>query len=184
MRLFAALPVGGEARPELERLLEKFRRTDWPVRWVREGGLHVTIKFLGEVAAEHVDPLREALRAATERTPVLPFAPGELGGFPNLRRPRVLWAGYTSEAALELLVHRVEQQCQALGFAVEGRPFRPHVTLGRVRDEMPWPKSAGPRLEREALHAPFVADQLVLYESRQGAGGSLYTSLTSYALGA
>lgn len=183
MRLFTALPVGGEATAELERLLENLRRTEWPVRWVRGDALHVTVKFFGEVGTDQMDAIREALRAATDRTPLLPFVPGELGGFPNLRRPRVLWAGYQSETALELLVHRVEQRAEALGFPVEGRPFRPHVTLGRVRDGVPWPLAAMNRLEREALHESFVADRLVLFESRQGSGGSVYAQLDSFSLG-
>lgn len=156
---------------------------EWPVRWVRGDALHVTVKFFGEVVTDQVDAVREALRAATRNTPVLPFAPGELGAFPSLRRPRVLWAGYESEAALELLAHRVEQRADALGFPVEGRPFRPHVTLGRVRDGVPWPSAAADRLEREALQASFVADRLVLFESRQGAGGPVYSPVDSFSLG-
>lgn len=183
MRLFTALPVSGEATAELERLLDNLRRTEWPVRWVRGDALHVTVKFFGEVGADQVPAITEALTAATDRTPLLPFAPGELGGFPNLRRPRVLWAGYQSETALELLVHRVEQRAEALGFPVEGRPFRPHVTLGRVRDGVTWPAAASDRLEREALQASFVADRLILFESRQGPGGSIYSQLHSFSLG-
>jgi 2'-5' RNA ligase len=81
------------------------------------------------------------------------------------------------------MVHRVEQGAEALGFPVEGRPFRPHVTLGRVRDGVPWPPAASDRLERETLRASFVADRLVLFESRPGPDGSVYSQLDSFSLG-
>ncbi len=183
MRLFAALPVGGEAAAELERLLEEFRRLEWPVRWVRNNGLHLTVKFLGEVGVDRVNRVRETLAAAASGTPALPFAPGELGAFPNLTRPKVLWAGYESETALELLVHRVEQGTEALGFPVEGRPFRPHVTLGRLREGATLPPNAAARVEQQALRASFVAERLVLFESKAAPDGPVYSVVDSYPLG-
>lgn len=183
MRLFAALPVNGEASAELERLLEGFRRMEWPVRWVGSNGLHLTVKFLGEVAVDRVNAVRDALAAATRNTSLLPFTPNELGAFPTLARPRVLWAGYQSEPALELLVHRVEQGTEALGFPVEGRPFRPHVTLGRLREGATLPPGAADQFEGEALHAAFVAERLVLFESKPGAHGPVYSTVDTFSLG-
>jgi len=182
MRLFAALPVGGDARAELERILAAFRRTDWPVKWVREGGLHVTLKFFGEVAPERLAPIRDALAAAERGTPALPFTPTELGAFPSLQRARVLWAGYQTEPALELLVHRVEQATEPLGFPGEGRPFRAHVTLGRVREGSRLPREGMGALEGAVLKAGFTADRLVLYQSRPGPAGTTYDELDSFPL--
>lgn len=183
MRLFVALPVGGDARAELERKLAACKQKDWPVKWVGEGGLHVTLKFLGEVEAERLPAIGAALEVAGCGTPVLPFAPGELGAFPSLARARVLWAGYHSEPALELLVHRVEQATEPLGFPGEGRPFRAHVTLGRVREGARLPREGLEALEKEVLTAGFVADRLVLYQSRPGSAGSTYHELASFPLG-
>jgi 2'-5' RNA ligase len=182
MRLFAALPVAGDAKAELERKLAAFRRTDWPIRWVREGGLHVTLKFLGEVEPERLAAIRAALSTAARGTPVLSFTPTELGAFPTLSRARVLWAGYHSGPALELLVHRVEQATEPLGFPVEGRPFRAHVTLGRARQGARLPREGLGALEREVLTAGFTADRLVLYQSRPGPAGTTYDELDSFPL--
>ena len=183
MRLFAALPVTGEAERELRALLARCRGRDWPVKWVRDDGLHVTLRFLGEVASERVSMVREALGGAVAGTPALPFSPTELGAFPSLARARVLWAGYDSEAALELLAHRVERAVMELGFPAEPRAFRPHVTLGRVREGARLPREGLGALAAETLTAAFVVVRVVLYESRTGAGGSRYEELASFALG-
>jgi 2'-5' RNA ligase len=182
MRLFAALPVVGDAKAELERKLTAFRRADWPVKWVREGGLHVTLKFLGEVELERLAAVRAALSTAARGTPVLSFSANDLGAFPTLSRARILWAGYHSGPELELLVHRVEQATAPLGFPVEGRPFRAHVTLGRVREGARLPREGLGALERETLTAGFTADRLVLYQSRPGLGGATYAELDSFLL--
>lgn len=182
MRLFIALPVQGAALEELSRLVERCAATDWPVRWARPDGLHVTLKFLGEVGPERVAPIAEMLGAAVARTGPLPCHPGEIGGFPDLGRARVLWAGYEGEPALELLAHRVEDGAQRLGFAVEGRPFRVHVTLGRLRDGKRLSPEALGRLEAMTLRESFVADRVVLYRSHPGPGGSRYESLESFTL--
>lgn len=182
MRLFAALPVSGDAERELVALLSRYRRSAWPVKWVRDEGLHVTVRFLGEVADAGVPGVAEALRAAVEGTPSLPFSPVEFGAFPSLSRARVLWAGYESEPALELLVHRVEQGVTRLGFPGEAKTFRPHVTLGRIREGARLPREGFGALAGEPLTAGFVAERLVLYESRSGAGGSRYLEVDSFAL--
>jgi 2'-5' RNA ligase len=183
MRLFAAFPVREDARSDLVGKLRRFRAAGLPVRWANDEALHVTVKFLGEVSSDRLPEVRTGIDAAVRDTRLLHFSPGELGAFPTLPRPRVLWAGYEAEPALELLVHRVEQQMVLLGFPGEGRPFRAHVTLGRVR--------AGARLspdglhlfEQEPLRGEFFADRLILYESRLGPGGANHLELDSFSLG-
>ena len=182
MRVFAALPVEGEAKAELERTLIDLGRRGWPVKWVGDHGLHVTVKFLGEIEPGRLDAIRETLAGACAGTPPLSFRATEIGAFPSFARARILWAGYESESALELIVHRVEQGLEALGFPLEGRPFRPHVTLGRVREGARLPQEGVALLERATLSAGFTADRLVLVESHPGPGGSTYAELDSFAL--
>lgn len=184
MRLFAALPVSGDAMLELTALIREFLRTDWPVRWVRSSGLHLTLKFFGETGAELMPDIEAALRLASRGVAMIPLAPRELGGFPTLAAARVLWAGYDAEAPLELLAHRVERECARLGFPVEGRPFRPHVTLGRVREGRRLARSAIEGLEVRLIRQGFVADRLVLYESVTGPNRAEYNPLVTISLGA
>jgi len=183
MRLFAGIPVGGEVRAALQELLAGWRGLPWPVRWVRDDGLHLTVKFYGAVLEAQLERLSETLADASRGTPMLPLALAELGGFPTLARAHVLWAGLEAPPALELLVDRVERRSAGLGFPLEGRPFRPHVTLGRLRDHARLPQEAVRQLEQATPGGNFVADQLVLYESRPGASGSTYHPRATFPLG-
>jgi 2'-5' RNA ligase len=184
MRLFAALPLTGAPHEVLVHLLDSWRQESWPVRWVRPEGLHLTVKFLGEVDPSRLEEIGGALEAATARTPRLPLVLREIGAFPHWRRPRVLWAGLEADPAIELLVHRVESGCAALGFAIEGRPFRPHVTLGRLREGAALPPDAAPRLEAAPVAGEGLADSVVLYRSVADPGGSRFHAQAIFPLGA
>lgn len=183
MRLFAALPVTGAAQHELERLLADLARLGWPVRWVRPEGLHLTLKFFGEVAEEGAGPIVDLLAEACGHAAPFGLEAAELGGFPGLQAARVVWAGYRAEPPLELLAHRVAQRASTLGFAAEGRPFRPHVTLGRLRDGASLDPAAIARLESVALAESLEADRLVLYQSLTGPGGARYLPVETFQLG-
>lgn len=184
MRLFAAIPVGPPAAGVLTELVERWRVTDWPVKWVRAEGLHLTLKFLGSVDEQRLDAVRDSLGNAIAGTPGLSFTLGELGAFPSLAAGRVLWADLESEGALELAVDRVERACAELGFPLEGRPFRPHVTLGRVREGRRLSPSAIEAIESTRLEpASFMSEAIVLFESRTGPGGSRYEPRATFPLG-
>ncbi len=105
------------------------------MRWVRPEGIHLTLKFLGAVPDEREPELRAALGRAAAGARALPLALGGFGVFPDVKRPRVVWVAVAPDPALELLLHRVEQEFAPLGFPTEARPFRPHVTLGRAAPE-------------------------------------------------
>lgn len=184
MRLFAAIPVGPPVDGVLSDLLTRWRSTDWPVKWVHPEGLHLTLKFLGSVEDDRIEPTKRSLTEAIAGTPNLSFSLTELGAFPSLEKARVLWAGLESEAALELLVHRVERACAGLGFSVEGRPYRPHVTLGRVRENGRWPTEAASIIEATPLNpVSFMSTEVVLFESLTGPGGSRYQPRATFRLG-
>ena len=182
MRLFVAVPVTGAAAAELAALVGRYRALGWPVKWVGASHFQVTVKFLGEALPDAVAAIETALRGAVGSMAALPFHPDGLGGFPTTARARVLWAEYQTEPALELMADRVERACVALGFAVDGRPFRPHVTLGRVRDGHQLSSEAVAAWDAELLHEAFMVDQVVLYQSHLRAEGSRYDSLARFPM--
>ena len=108
---------------------------------------------------------------------------GGIGAFPNFRRARVVWLGVGQDPRLELLHHDVEVACEALKFEVEGRPFRPHLTLARVRE--PLVEERARVLSREAkrmkYRTEFVVHSIDLMRSDLSAGGPSYTTLVSAA---
>ncbi len=184
MRLFAAVPVTGPARQQILSLLAKLREAGWPVRWVHDEGLHMTLKFFGEVAPERLDVIAEALRFAASGAGALALELGELGAFPSRNRPRVLWVGVQAPPGLEVLQDRMERGCEAIGFPPEGAPFQPHITLGRVREGQRLP-TTGLEDHAEAFErVPFEARQLVLYESMLTTTGPRYESRLTIDFGA
>jgi len=147
-----------------------------PVKWVRPEGIHMTVKFLGEVEPEREPELRAALTRAAAGGRPLPLAVRGFGVFPDATRPRVIWAGLDADPTLELLQHRVEQEFSPLGFPPEGRPFRPHLTLGRAAREARPRDFAGLAGALDGLHyeeAVLVAS-VDLMQSIAQAGGMVY----------
>ena len=103
------------------------------MKWVGEPKIHLTLKFIGTMSEEFVPQLTDAIEQAA-RTHAAPIVNVRtVGAFPALRRPRIIWMGVEPEPRLELLQHDVEVACATLGYELDGRPFRPHLTLGRVQ---------------------------------------------------
>ncbi len=137
MRLFVALELTAAWRQALSAVQKRLRRLDRNacVRWVDPGGIHLTLRFLGEVDEDRVQPLAAALQSALAGHDAPRLAPAGLGTFPSARRPRVVWAGVTEDGArLATLQQAVEHTLRAQGWEPESRAFRPHLTLGRMRD--------------------------------------------------
>ena len=162
-------------------VLSQLYSRNWPVRWVRPEGVHLTLKFFGAVSDETASQLIPALAAAAEGIGPIPVSCAGLGSFPPGRRAKVIWMSVESPGSLELLQDAVERACLPLGFPVEGRPFRPHITLGRVKEGAQLPTGDLTELEPD-IAIPFLADRLVLFQSQPGRGGSVYSHLHSFAL--
>lgn len=151
--------------------IEPVRERGLPVKWVHAEALHLTLKFLGDVDDARELSLRDALGqvAGHGEARGVTVHVEDFGVFPNLRRPRVLWAGVTPDPALELLQHRVEQAFAPLGFPTEARPFRPHVTLGR--GDLRGIESS---LAALAFTATTVVPHIDLMQSTPQSGGAVY----------
>ncbi len=140
VRVFVALDLPATAKEILRQTVEELVKVlPSGIRWVDPSGIHLTLKFLGDVDTGKVDALLTAMERATGafEGSTLPLILSSLGVFPNAREPRVLWAGVEGDLeALGRLQTLVDQELAELGFARERRPFRPHLTLARVRDQV------------------------------------------------
>lgn len=176
MRLFLALNLPPPVRQALWQATAPLRELELPVKWVPAEGMHLTLKFLGEVAAERDAELGTALGRAAAGARALALALGGFGVFPDVTRPRVVWAGVAPEPALELLAHRVEQEFAPLGFPTEARAFRPHLTLGRAaRTARPRDFTALPAaLERLRFAETVLVETLDLMQSTLQSQGAVY----------
>ncbi|MBX3025211.1 RNA 2',3'-cyclic phosphodiesterase [bacterium] len=183
MRAFLALEPAPDVRARLAAVTAELARHRAAVRWARDDQLHVTVKFLGDVEDAALDALRSALAAALAGTAPLAAEVRGLGAFPDLRRPRVLWAGVEC-AALAAIAPAIDAAAAAVGVAPEARPFHAHVTLGRVRDA-----ALGRALRHEiearaqAAFGACVFRELAAFRSDLRRDGALYTKLWSIPFG-
>jgi len=150
------------------------------IRWKRTGGLHLTLKFLGEIETARVASLTAALQALGRFDPFEVEVKG-FGFFPDARRPRVLWAGLEAPAALGELAARVEAALEELGFGRENRPFKPHLTLARF--ERPHAKPALTAAiggSSGGSFGSFEVSEFFLFESQLRPGGAKYFKLARF----
>ncbi len=133
MRTFVALVPSDSEQTRLADAAASLRDADFPIRWVRPENVHLTLKFLGEVAEERVRDVCAAIDGAADGVAPFEMAIARFGAFPSLRRPQVVWVGVELESTLQALQESIEEALAALGFPREGRAFRPHLTLGRAR---------------------------------------------------
>ena len=184
IRAFVGLGLGGEARRALAGAIRALATRRWAreVRWVDEASLHLTLRFLGDVAAAEVPRILEALEAALAEVAPFTFTLGDPVGFPTPRRPRVVAVGPRDETPTAGLAAVVERAIVALGLPPEPRPFRAHVTLGRLRR----PPARRIDLSREGMAAPVVVPvtEVRLYQSVLDRAGSRYSVLGRVPLGA
>lgn len=150
------------------------------VRWTRPENVHLTLKFLGEVAEEQVEQIGAALRRVCAVHAPFDASLSRFGAFPSERRARILWVGVGAGAEeVAALASDVDAALEPLGFEREGRPYVPHATLGRVRGKPI-------RLELPAAvpgEPGFGVSRVELVQSTLAAGGAVYEALESLALG-
>jgi 2'-5' RNA ligase len=139
MRLFIAIDLSASIRKSLSeqiRDLEKILDTS-AIRWVKPSAIHLTLKFLGETPEHKVERIQSTLTEIAPRFSPFIVQIGTFGCFPNLRKPRVLWVGIQDQTgSLKKIHHELEMEFRKLGFKAENRPFRAHLTLGRVKKNL------------------------------------------------
>ncbi|MCL5959620.1 MAG: RNA 2',3'-cyclic phosphodiesterase [Chloroflexi bacterium] len=145
LRLFVAVELPDEVKQALDGVEAQLERrmsglpgarpAEQALKLVNPAGIHITLKFLGCVPAGRIREIEEALGRAFRSGSPFRLSLGSLGVFPSFSRPRVVWVGVTGDLErLASLQAQVETEMAALGFAVEKRPFNPHLTLARVRE--------------------------------------------------
>lgn len=178
-RSFVAVNLDEPLRAALAEAQGRLRRVPADVSWTLPGNIHLTLKFLGEIGERGAERVGRALEGAA--APHAPFTAGAagFGVFPPKGPPRVVWAGVGEGAEALVSLHgSVERALAALGFPREGRPFRPHLTVGRVRS----PRNAAALREAIAelgggLLGTFSVGHLDLMDSQLHPRGSIYTLL-------
>ncbi|MBW2732400.1 MAG: RNA 2',3'-cyclic phosphodiesterase [Deltaproteobacteria bacterium] len=184
IRAFVALnlPVATLNRlAEAQKVLRRAaKQANVRVGWVPAANMHITLKFLGEIDAENIYAIRHRLGDRLIAWPAIDLRVEGLGVFPDVQRPRVLWAGLAAKGAQGVceLAEAVEEVLDELGFAREARPFHPHLTLGRIKegDHPFWTD------KRITDAGDGQGGEVVLYRSVLSGQGAEYKALARFPL--
>ena len=189
IRAFIAIELSEDilsAIADLQRQLKK-QVPEGTVRWVKPGGIHLTLQFLGDVPAVKINSIAQALTAAC--APFHPFSVtvGGLGCFPNAKRPRVTWVGVDEPTGtLAALQKAIERAMVPLGFTPERRAFHPHLTLGRTKRQATRDQAQALGTLITTTQIPFLGQmnvrQVCLIRSDLRPTGAVYTRLAAAPL--
>ncbi len=189
IRSFIAIELPEEAKEGLARLRKELERDEHKfVKWVGPGGIHLTLKFLGNIPSKRVTEITEAIKEAAQGISPFNLEISGLGAFPSIRQARVLWVGIGGEVdKLSRLQKNIDSALAALGFAKEERPFVPHLTLARIREGASPPERrsfgelVGSTTFEDKYHVEVEAIRLM--RSQLTPAGAIYTCLSAVGLG-
>lgn len=187
VRLFVACEVPEDVKQSIGGLIDNLRgRSGNSVRWIRPEGVHVTLKFLGEVPSRKLPAIKIALQEAVVRHSPFNLEFSNIGTFGGREGLRIMWVGIAGDVLrLEALVRDVNLALSVVGFEPERRPFRPHLTLGRVRDDVGTRQRAEIEVEVGKTEVPQVSwrtAQVSLMRSRLTRTGAQYDVVATFPL--
>ncbi len=184
VRTFIAAEIPAAGARFLRGVQENLKSRRIDLRWVKPDNIHLTLKFLGDVPLSGIEEIQQAAAAAAEGVAAVAVSAKGLGVFPNMQKPRVLWAGLNGRThALSQMQQRLEKSLAAQGFKQERRPFKAHLTLGRIRGKTDPKKLADAvRASGDLTSSPFLIDTVTLFKSDLRPGGAVYTRIFSARL--
>lgn len=175
--MFIAIKIPETIKEKIRELQKELRETITGVRWVKPEIIHLTLKFLGEVEERQLEDVCSVIKASIKEIPKFNISLAELGAFPNLRRPRVLWISLKvgREKIIELIT-KLEQGFAKIGFKPEDRKPSPHLTIGRVKK-----RGSGIELQEFETEA-FTAVKVYLIKSTLTPQGPIYEDIKEFEL--
>jgi 2'-5' RNA ligase len=187
LRAFIAIDLPSEIKKAISTQTASLRKESGRVaRWVATENIHLTLKFLGEISSTHLEMLTQAICAECAQVASFQVSVEQLGCFPNPRRPRVIWIGLIVPPELNRLQRQIEASTTRLGYASDEKPFSPHLTIGRVREQATATELQMLRtlLESTSIAAlgTFTVNETHLYKSDLKPDGPVYTRLVSTPL--
>ena len=184
IRTFIAIEIPKTVIYRIRELQDAIKAYGFKIRWVRAENIHLTLKFLGDIEEIKINEIAEAVSKTAEKHSPISLKAKGIGVFPGIKRPRVLWVGLAGQLeALVKLQTTLDENLIVFDFPKEKRPFKGHLTMGRIKDRIDVKKlgdalMAFRRFESET----FTAGQIILYKSELTPSGAVYTELASSSM--
>ena len=179
IRSFIAVEIPEQVRSDITRMINKFARQDFSVKWVKHDNLHITLLFLGDIDNEFLQNSIKTLTDIALKEKSFEMSLKKLGAFPNNHLPRVIWIGTeTGKTELITLQKAVEDSFTAIGYKPEKRKFDPHLTIGRVRERI---SIADKIFATEYESLTFKIESLVLFKSTLTPLGPIYEKIKEFS---
>ena len=184
IRAFIAFSLPARIVTPIGAVQAKIKTYRFKVAWVRPTNIHLTLKFLGNITQEEIRKTAVILEKCGYTFNPMELKAQGLGVFPGIKRPRVIWTGLAGQTDDLTELHQyLNAQLAAIGFKPENRPFKGHLTMGRIKGRI----NSVALLEAMATCQPFktdtfVADRLILFESQLKPTGAEYRELMSIRL--
>ena len=179
IRSFIAVALPDDVLSALSRVQEQLKSYGFRAKWVRPANIHITLKFLGDIDAGAIDAITSAMVSAAGGCAPISLAAKGIGVFPNIKRPRVLWAGLSGEVNLLVdLQRKLDDWLSDIGFAKERRSFKGHLTLGRFKARVNAKEIMRALTEFEDFGTQsFMVRELILFKSDLKPSGAVYSEL-------
>lgn len=179
MRVFICFELSKEVTNSLRDLIHYLKTFGRGVRWVRHDGIHLTLKFIGEIETSQLDEIASAIEKVIKNYKPFKIKLAGKGAFPNFNRPKVFWIGISEvENTIRQIQGDIESALEELGYPREERGFSPHLTLGRVKFQDPTVNKIALELERMKIdEIEFTLSEVVIMQSDLQPNGALYTPL-------
>jgi 2'-5' RNA ligase len=187
IRSFIAIELPDKLRRELGQLEGRLKSSQpFGIKWIDPEGIHLTLKFLGNITAKMTGEITGAMESAV--LGIIPFQLEikDLGAFPNLKRVQVVWVGIAGQIdRLVKLQQNIESNLERFGFAPEARAFTPHLTLARLRNQVPPQErqKLGQLIADTKFEAgTFKVETVNLIKSQLTREGAIYSQISSVRL--
>jgi len=184
IRSFIAIELSPTIKAHIEEIQNKLKSSTSDVRWVRPEGMHLTLKFLGNIEEEKISALSDVVTQCTSDITSFSLTVHTLGAFPNEKNPKVIWVAASDDSGnLSTLQQTLEYRLSTMGFKVEKRAFSPHLTLGRLKSPKGKKELCNNLSDHKQLECgTFEAREVCLFKSELKPRGAIYTKLKVFPL--
>ena len=183
-RIFIAVELPEKTKQDIRKLQREIASHGLAIRWVKPVNTHLTIKFLGDVDPSDIETINRILSDVAANHPRFDLVPRGVGVFPNIRRPGIIWTGIAGQTDVLGSIHNaVNSGLNDLGFSADKRPYRGHLTLGRIKTRLDQSRLVTAlRVNQDFVCEAFSVERLGMFKSELHPSGPVYTKLSAMLL--